>query len=114
MRKIVFYLLFIFFLCCGDPAEENVVIPENILPREKIAQIITDIHVAEAEINLLAISDSTLKRPIYFKEIFNKHQITQQQYEESLAFYIDHPKILNKIYEQVLNDLSKMQAEMSK
>lgn len=114
MKKIAFYLLFVFFLCCGDPAEENVFIPENILPKEKIAQVITDIHIAEAEINLLAISDSTLKRSIYFKQIFDKHQITKQQYEESLAFYIDHPETLNKIYEQVLNDLSKMQAEMSK
>lgn len=114
MKKIVLYSLFTFFLSCGDSAEGSISIPDNILPKEKIAQVITDIHIAEAEISLNAIPDSSLKRPVYLETIFEKHQITKQQYEESLVFYIDHPAILNKIYEQVLNDMSKMQAEMSK
>lgn len=114
MKKIIFYLLFTFFISCGEKAEKSISIPTHILSKEKIAQVITDIHIAEAESTLNAISDSTFKRSVYFEEIFEKHQITKQQYEESLAFYISHPEVFNKIYEQVLSDLSKMQAEMSK
>lgn len=114
MKKILFYSLFAFFLSCKDQEEKSISIPDHVLPKEKMVQVITDIHIAEAEINLNAIPDSAFKKSIYFEEIFKEHQITKRQYEESLAFYIDHPEILNKIYEQVLNDLSKIQAEMSK
>ena len=78
-----------------------------------MSAILTDIHLAEAEINL-GVSDSTSKEKNNFEKIFKKHSITKQQYDVSLTFYIDHPELLDKIYEDVLNELSKMQGEAAK
>ncbi len=44
--------------------------------------------------------------------ILKKHQITQKQYQENFEYYSEHLDSLNKIYELVLIDLSKMQAEI--
>ena len=103
----IVYCLFVF--SCGEKGKEDS-IPSNILPKEKMAQIIGDIHLAEAQVNLRAKPDTTLKNKLSFQKIFEKDSITKQQYEESLAFYIDHPELLDKVYEETLNELSKMQA----
>ena len=114
--KGYFFLLITMVLLagCGNNEEKKVSIPDNILPREKMAQVITDIHIAEAEMNLHSLPDSTSKTPISFRKIFEKDSITKQQYEESLTFYIDHPELLDKVYEEVLNEMSKMQGQAEK
>jgi Na+/phosphate symporter len=106
---------FLFVLCtsCGTE-EKQTEIPPNILPKEKMVQVITDVHIAEAEANLRTLPDSTSKETISFQKIFEKNSISKQQYEESLTFYVDHPKLLNEIYEEVLNELSKMQGAAAK
>ena len=94
-------------------------IPSNILPKEKMAQVITDIHLAEAEINLNSPApslpseqgDTISKIPIGFEKIFEKNRITKSQYDTSITFYIAHPELLDTIYVQVINELSKMQSE---
>ena len=98
---------------CG-PAEKETTIPSNVLPKEKMAAVFTDIHLAEAEANLHAQPDSVLKNPASFDKIFEKNKISKAQYDTSLSFYIDHPELLDKVYEDVLNELSKKQGEVSK
>lgn len=112
MKRYYCFLLilcYLQFVSCGEE-ETAVPIPDNILSKEKMAQVITDIHIAEAEANLKTLPDSTSKQPIGFQPIFEADSITKEQYEESLSFYIEHPKLLNEVYEDVLNELSKRQA----
>ncbi|MBI4946566.1 MAG: DUF4296 domain-containing protein [Bacteroidetes bacterium] len=89
---------------CGQKA---ISIPPNVLPKGKMAQVLTDIHLAEAEANPNAFADSTQKATINFQQVFEKDTITKKQYEESLTFYIAHPELLNEVYEEVVNELSK-------
>jgi len=42
-----------------------------------------------------------------------KNNITKKQYDDSYNFYTQHPALLNEVYDLVLNDLSKMQAEVT-
>ena len=104
--------LVFFLLSCGE--NKTISIPTNILSKEKMAEVITDIHLAEAEASMRTVPDSSSKEKLNFRKIFDKHSITKQQYEKSLSFYIEHPEILDEIYEQVLNELSKMQGEVAK
>ena len=95
---------------CGQDKEQTT-IPPNILPKDKMVQVITEVHIAEARVHIKTLPDSTSTEAIGFQKIFEKESITRQQYEESLSFYIDHPVLLDSIYVQVLNELSKMQGE---
>ena len=114
MNKLIFSLLLTSSLfSCGEK-EKTVAIPSGILPQEKMAAVLTDIHIAEAEANLGAPPDSALKTPISFHKIFEKDSVSKKQYEESLSFYVDHPELLDSIYTHVLNQLDKMQGEASK
>ena len=79
-----------------------------------MAAVITDIHLSEAETSLRTFPDSTSSEKVSFNKIFEKHSITKKQYEESLSFYIDNPELLDSVYTNVLNELSKKQGEVAK
>lgn len=109
---LVFIFSFLFF-SCGEK-KTNVNIPDSVLAKEKMSAVITDIHLAEAEAHLHAFPDTVSKEKISFQKIFEKHGITRKQYEESISFYMEHPELLDKVYEQTLNELSRMQGEAAK
>ena len=88
-------------------------IPENILSKEKMIAVMVDVQMAEASIQnrSLSITDSTkLIAAGYYKNLFEKNKITEQQFRESFLYYSHHLDLLNKIYEEVINELSKKQA----
>ena len=105
----LFIAICLILFSCGSTEEKKVVIPGVVLSKEKMAEVIADIHLAEAEANLHPIADTTSVKS-GFQKIFEKSKITKEQYEKSLSFYIDHPELLNEVYGKVLNELSKMQA----
>ncbi len=101
-------LCIVLVFSCGQK-DKSIPIPASILPKGKMARVLTHFHLEEAEVNLHSLPDTTKKERINFQKIFMKDTITKKQYEESMAFYIDHPELLNKVYEEVVNELSKMQ-----
>lgn len=91
---------------CGSEKKEK--IPAGILPKEKMIAVITDLHVAEAAINL------NLLRPDSLYDVYEKNKITKQQYDSSFKYYSLNPEKLVEIYNEVLNEISKKQAEFAK
>ena len=89
-------------------------IPADVLPKDKMAEVMVDIHLLEATVNLTVTA--TDKAAFNEKgdqiDVYKKHNITRKQYEDSYLFYTRHPELLGEIYQQVLNELSKMQAEV--
>ncbi len=113
MKNLLFFGLSILLFSCGGD-EEQVTIPADVLPKEKMAMVITDVHLAEAEADLKTLPDSSSTGKIGFEKIYEKNQISKAQYDTSLSFYVDHPELLNEVYEIVLNELSKRQGEAAK
>jgi hypothetical protein len=120
VKRIYCLLLITFCLLVSSCRQKNkpLTIPSHILLTEKMTQVIADIHIAEAEINLNSPpplpesqKDSVLRNKIDFERIFAKNKITRVQYDSSLSFYIDHPELLDTIYVQVISELSKRQIE---
>lgn len=103
---LCFFCMVIVFSCTQKG--KSVVVPAAIIPKAKMARIITHVHLEQAEQNLHTPMDSIKMKPIDFQKIFVKDTISKKQYEESFAFYLDHPELLNEVYEEVVNELSKM------
>ena len=111
MKKNLIALCFCLVLIAC--ANEKNIIPENVLPINKMAEVMADINLQEASLGQninTGIKVDTTKATIDF-EVFKKHNITKKQYQESFDFYTMHLDSLNKIYELVLTNLSKVQAE---
>jgi hypothetical protein len=106
------YLLLIFLLpllfSCSDP--DVIVVPDSVLPKEKMADVMVDIHLLEATLNIHAGGNDKDLVPAKIN-IYEKHQISKTQFEESYKFYTENPELLAEIYQKVLDNLSKLQAE---
>lgn len=112
LKVINSVLLCVLLFACSD--ETVVSIPETVLPKQKMAEVLMDVHLLESSMNLnvynmdrIAAENTT---PGF--DILKKNSVTKQQYDQSFDFYSKHPALLNEIYDSVLNNLSKMQAEV--
>lgn len=108
-EKIFLILLLAFLFSCK---EKTVVIPDSVLSKDTMANVLMDIQLEEAIISKLGINDSLPKDSILkgFALIFQKHKISQEQFAKSFDYYKENPEMLEEIYDKVINELSEMQA----
>ncbi len=73
-----------------------------------------DVHLLEAALNGNAYSrDQVMMNKIHpDSDILKKHAVSKKLYDESFEFYSRNPLLLAEVYQMVLNNLSKMQAEV--
>lgn len=87
-------------------------IPETTLSKEKMVGVMLDIHISEATMNMTPINRNVSDSPKPGIDVLKKNNISKEQFDESFVFYTQHPLLLNEIYEEVMDSLSKMQAEV--
>lgn len=75
----------------------------NVLSVEDFTNLMIDIQLIEGHLNTNRVDQvfmvDSSKR--YYKEIFNKHNITYTDYKENLKFYTSKPKTLEEVYKKV-------------
>lgn len=113
MRLTLFtslFLLFAFTSC------QEVTTPH--LPAEKMEEILLDIHLAEAYSTMVP-KDSTVRitdknldsLAVYYKKVFDNHQITPQQFLSSMKWYKEHPVELDSIYTRMIPRISEIEGK---
>jgi hypothetical protein len=112
MRSTFLMILIVLLGSCSQ--EKTVSIPDSVLPKEKMAEVMVDIHLLEATLNINTFSKDKvlIGNSAPTTDVLKKHAITKVQYDESFKFYSSNPQLLSEIYLIVLNDLSKMQAQV--
>ncbi|HET6224680.1 MAG TPA: DUF4296 domain-containing protein [Bacteroidia bacterium] len=111
IKNSLFFILIALFMACSD---ESANIPANILSKEEMAAVLTDIHILEAAMSLnisSAIQTGNDNREETTLAILKKHNVTKEQYDETFRFYGEHLDLLGDIYKLVLNNLSELQAK---
>jgi hypothetical protein len=113
MKKFITLFFCTLLFACSHKQTESV--PNTVLSKEKMAEVLTDIHLLEAMMNTNVQTPdkaSSANAPIQpAVDVLKKNNISKKQYDESFDFYTKHPELLSEIYQLVLNNLSKMQAE---
>ncbi len=100
MRFASFILLFLLLSGCSEEEKP----PQDTLSEEKMAAILTDIHVAESRVNRLNLRslDSSLMIFNHLKaDIWKKHKVDTLTYSKSYSYYMSHPQLMTRIYEKV-------------
>jgi len=105
--------ILILFSCAPGEKKAEAVRSSEIITPDSIINIITEIHIAEAMLRELKTDPKQKEKTAgaYFSQIFNKHGITREQYEKSIAFYQEHLEEYQDIYERVITLLSQKQSE---
>ncbi len=101
---------FVLFTSCLNEEKK----PEIVLSESQMVEVMTEFQIAEAIVRLgyHRTTDSLIYNDSIYSALFNKLEITQQQFDTSFSYYSAHPKDFEKIYEQVLTNLSTRAAEI--
>ncbi|MFO8129205.1 MAG: DUF4296 domain-containing protein [Bacteroidales bacterium] len=108
--------LFLFFSCYNsDAGKERSKQPKPALTVDQMAGVLTDMHLAQSTLKFrqdrgLRHRDSS--EHLHYI-IFRKHNITQEEFEKSMDYYKHDLKKYDLIYEKVLENLSKLESQLS-
>jgi hypothetical protein len=104
--SISIFIIFIFFIACNSE-------DKNIINQQKMEDLMVDIHLAETYVQYMRndsikinIEDSLKKQMAI---ILGKHKTTQAEFKQSMAWYNEHPALLDSVYTHVLTKLSILQ-----
>ncbi len=82
--------------------------PEHVIPPEKMARLLADIHTGESvvEINRSDYIDDSLKKTLK-QSIYAKHSVTAQQVDTSFVWYGHNIEQYIKVYDRVIEILDE-------
>jgi Domain of unknown function (DUF4296) len=73
----------------------------------KMAEILTDIHIAEAAVDNESgdMKDSITR--LYYPQIFEHHGIKQWEFDSTMSMLSTKPIIMNRIFKTVIDNIQK-------
>ena len=84
--------------------------PDGTLSEEKMADILTDIHIAESRVTRLqlkSLDSSILIFDQLKQEVWKKNKVDTLVYKNSYSFYMTHPQYMTRIYENVVKQIEQ-------
>ncbi|GLU51109.1 hypothetical protein Dfri01_05700 [Dyadobacter frigoris] len=84
--------------------------PDGTLSEEKMADILTDIHIAESRVTRLQLKslDSSILIFDQLKQgVWKKYKVDTLVYRNSYSFYMTHPQYMTRIYENVAKQIEQ-------
>lgn len=74
--------------------------PKTVIPDAEMENILYDYHIAKAMGEELPYTDG-YQKVLYIESVFDKHGITQAQFDSSMVWYARNPGELAKVYDKV-------------
>lgn len=105
MKKWGLVLLVVILGCSGEEKA-----PKGLIPKEKMADVLTDIHIAEARVSTLSLRSLDSSIMVFNRleqQIWKKHAIDTSMYRASYNYYVGRPDDLNTIYKIVSQKIEK-------
>lgn len=119
---------------CGEKvqdATQNISMdkPVDLIPEDKMILVLTDVHLLEGAIGfnvprpasimpnimngeqIRQIPAVTDQKAMPYYDIFKKHGVTRLQFEESFRWYSMDTEKFTLMYDEVINELVRRQAE---
>ena len=99
---------------CTPPDDAQ---PDNLIPEPRMAAILTEIHIAEGRVSRLGISTSDSSNIVYKRlerQIFRQLRVDTSAYTKSYIYYSSHPRGMERVYEQVIENLKERTEEQQK
>ena len=111
MRLYIFLTLLTFISCSEKPIFET---EKSTLNQEELIVILADFHLMEAHINESGINLVTYKDSLQiFKSIvLQKHNIKEEDFNQSLAYYAQFPENYKELYSKVKDLLLEIELKL--
>ncbi|MCJ8209492.1 DUF4296 domain-containing protein [Mucilaginibacter sp. RS28] len=98
----LFFLVALFFAACKNDA-----VPENVLPKDRMVKVLTDVHLVDGSLyNIVITPDSLYKYGMgKYLLVFKKNHTDTLQFRRSVQYYSSEPALFDEVYEQVVQNL---------
>ena len=104
MKKIpVFIFIFtLLIFSCSDK------IPEDILSKDEMTNILIEMHLAEAKVGSLGLNtdSSALLYEAMEKRVLEEQNLSEAAYLKSYNYYLENIKLMEDVYARVVDSLS--------
>ena len=109
MTKFIVLLLVSVLWACTENKK-----PEGMINQATMANVLVDVHLLESyfSVKKMKVDSSALFLQKNYDAIYKKHKITKEGFKNSFEFYENHPEKLDKLYQIVIDELSKKDAEL--
>ncbi len=103
-KKLFLLAVLLIFTACG---KDDVAIPQDVLTKEQMVDLLIDIRIAEGMVGSVTMSEDSARAVFqaFEKRIFKEHQIDSVSYTRSHNFYLMHPNIYLEVTDAVLDSL---------
>jgi hypothetical protein len=112
--RLIFLIIIMISIITGSCSRRKPRLDKkNLIPEKELVLILTDIHLADGLLTIPKINSMyrTLDSISVYYQIIEQHGYTKQLMDKTMHYYfINRPKELIKIYDQVLGTLSKMES----
>ncbi len=86
--------------------------PMHILSREEMVDILYDIQLTESTVKSIYPRSTQREKQEYYDAVFKKHNITREQFEQSVEWYSHNPRKYSLVYEDLLARVEILQKEV--
>jgi hypothetical protein len=101
----------LFLLSCNSQPALQAEPPPGLLDEETFTRVLTDFALAESAANMNVKGvDYRKQDSVYAFDPLADYHIRPSQYDSTVSFYVQRPDLYKKIYENVLAQLSEIQA----
>lgn len=116
LNKMIFLIIIsvlLFATSCNQAVK-----PDGILQKDKLSEILVDVHMAEASLQLFNSNERDSIARGYYGHIFRIHEIEEAEFYTSMEYYSAHSKDMADVYEQagviLNNQITGSDAEVKK
>lgn len=108
LKLTVFAFCMVLLLASCGEGNKTTQKPSDLLDKNKMAAVLTDISLMEAAANVKAIQNPSINSDDDLKfNVYKQHMISRKQYESSLKYYSANAAEFKEVYEIVLQNLNK-------
>lgn len=86
--------------------------PQGVMSSGKMEDVLYDYHLVQGMIDQLPSDERIEKGEDYINAVFEKHGITQAEFDSSVVYYNRHAKDLHKMYENLKSRYTAMNEEL--
>ncbi|MCB0738235.1 MAG: DUF4296 domain-containing protein [Bacteroidetes bacterium] len=103
----VLMIMAILSACKEKPSE--LAPPKDILPKDKMIDVLSSIHLAEAEAHLGRIPRGVQDSIAYlnYTETLKKHDLSVEEFEKSMKWYSETPEVFRPMYDRVIEQIKE-------
>tara|TARA_Y100001972_G_scaffold77175_1_gene93767 strand:+ start:3006 stop:3344 length:339 start_codon:yes stop_codon:yes gene_type:complete len=107
------FLIICLFIACSCSEEK---LPEGVLDKDKMTEVLMEIHLLEAKIQklYLPLDSGQVVFKHYETKLLQDLGVSQEVYDRSLIYYVDHSQEMGEIYDRIVDSLMLKQNTLKK